>query len=221
MIRFEVLLESYLAGELSSEESREFAELLGQEDHRRTLEAHEGTARLLATVRRPALSASFTEEVLARLPERRRRWWDTIWEVLWTPRTLRWNLASALALSLVLAVTPFAWRTSARWTSVTLERRPVVTAVRFSLDAPGARHVSLSGDFNGWRTEELFLSDTTGRGHFSLALPLRPGRYAYMFVVDSTTWVTDPRADAYRDDGFGNRNAVVTIENTEGDHGAT
>ncbi len=226
MTRFEALLEGYLTGELSSEEEREFAELIVREDHRRILETHERTARLLAALGRPTLSSSFTEEVLARLPERRHRQWETIWEILWAPRVLRWNLASALALSLVLVatplvVTPLAWRTSARRTSVPSEQRLVVTAVRFTLDAPGARQVALAGDFNGWRTEEVFLSDTTGRGHFSGALPLKPGRYGYMFVVDSTMWVTDPRAEAYRDDGFGNLNAVITIENADQGHGET
>jgi hypothetical protein len=32
-----------------------------------------------------------------------------------------------------------------------------------------------------------------------------------MFVVDGATWTTDPHAEAYRDDGFGNQNAIVDI----------
>lgn len=39
----------------------------------------------------------------------------------------------------------------------------------------------------------------------------KPGAYAYMFVVDGDPWVTDPFADAYRDDGLGHRNAALRI----------
>jgi 1,4-alpha-glucan branching enzyme len=124
-------------------------------------------------------------------------------------------------LALVLAAVPLTWTTFSRRTPDVLERRSVVTVVRFSLDAAGARRVALAGDFNGWKPDEILLADTTGRGHFSVTLPLRPGRYAYMFVVDSATWVTDPRAEAHRDDGFGNLNAVVTIEDAGQDHGKT
>ncbi len=212
MTRFEELLEGKLAGELSHDENREFAALLMLDENRRAFEAHQQTVALLAGVERRAPSSSFTEEVLARLPDRRSRPWDTFWELLWAPRVVRWNVATALALSLVLVVTPLAWRALPSRTAVGPEPRPVVTLFRFSLNASGAQQVSLAGDFNGWRTDEIFLADVTGRGHFSVTLPLKPGRYAYMFVIDGATWMTDPRAEAYRDDGFGNKNALVNIE---------
>ncbi len=212
MTRFEELLEGKLAGELSPDENRELATLLMLDEHRRAFEAHEQTVALLAGVERQVPSSSFTEEVLARLPDRKSRPWDNVRELLWAPRVLRWNVASALALSLVLVVTALAWRTLPGRIGFGPEPRPVVTLFRFSLDAPRARQVALAGDFNGWRTDEIFLADVTGRGHFSVTLPLKPGRYAYMFVIDGATWMTDPRAEAYRDDGFGNKNALVNVE---------
>lgn len=219
MTRFEELLEGHLAGDLSSEEEREFTALLSREENRRLFDAHKETALLLGGLGRRAPSPSFTEEVLARLPERRPRPWETIWDFLWAPRALRWNLASALALGIVLVVAPLIWRTLPVPSPGTAERRPVVTLVRFGLYAPGAERVSLAGDFNGWRTDEIFLSDATGQGHFSVALPLKPGRYAYMFVIDGKTWVTDPGADGYRDDGFGHRNALVRVEEVAKENG--
>ncbi len=219
MTRFEELLEGHLAGDLSSEDERELTALLSQEENRRILEAHRETALLLGGLARRVPSPSFTEEVLAHLPERRTRPWETIRDLLFAPRALRWNLASALALGILLVVAPLVWRTLPVRPPVVAEPRHVATLVRFSLYAPGAERVSLAGDFNGWRTDEIVLSDATGRGHFSAALPLRPGRYAYMFVVDGKTWVTDPGADGYRDDGFGNRNALVRVEETGKDNG--
>jgi hypothetical protein len=216
MTRFEALLEGHLAGELGPEEEREFVALLAQEEHRRAFAAHERTAALLAGARRVVpLSPSFTEEVMARLPDRRTSLWEKALEILWARRALHWNLASALALGLVLAVAPLGWRALPDRGPAPTGPRPAATVIRFTLHAPGAERVSLVGDFNGWRSEEILLSDTSGRGHFSGALPLKPGRYAYMFVVDGTTWVTDPAAEDHRDDGFGNRNAVVTVSDIE------
>jgi len=215
MTRFEELLEGHLTGELAPEEEREFATLLAQEENRRTLAAHQNTAILLEGMGRLPLSPSFTEEVLARLPERRSPAWAKLWGILWATRALRWNLASAVALSLVLAVTPLVWRALTGPSAILTGRHPAVTVIRFTLHAPGAERVSLVGDFNGWRLDEISLSDTTGQGYFSGVLPLKPGRYAYMFVIDGTKWVTDPGAEGHRDDGFGNKNAVVTVNETQ------
>jgi hypothetical protein len=216
MTRFEALLEGHLAGELAPDEEREFAALLAREEHRGVFAAHQKTAALLEGARRvPPPSPSFTEEVMARLPDRRSPLWQRAWEIVWAPRVLRWNLASALAVSLVLAVAPLAWRALPSRSPSPAGPRAAATVIRFTLHAPGAERVSLVGDFNGWRSDEILLSDTTGRGYFSGALPLKPGRYAYMFVVDGTTWVTDPGAEGHRDDGFGNRNAVVTVNESE------
>src|SRR2546425_1092601 len=179
----------------------------------------EDVVRLFRAAARPQVpSPSFTEEVLARLPERTPGAWERLWEFVWTPRLARWNVASALALGMILIAIAVVGRGLPGSLPAAPEPRPVVTLFRFSLQAPGAERVSLAGDFNGWRTDEIFLADVTGRGQFSVTLPLTPGRYAYMFVVDGTTWVTDPRADAYRDDGFGNRNAVVTIDAAGSSH---
>lgn len=83
--------------------------------------------------------------------------------------------------------------------------------VRFVLPAAGAREVAVAGEFNDWDASRTPLNDDDGDGVFHTTLSLERGAYAYMFVVDGERWVTDPFADAYRDDGFGNRNAVLRI----------
>ena len=89
---------------------------------------------------------------------------------------------------------------------------PHAIPVRFVLPAPGARSVSVAGDFNGWRTDVVRLEDDDGDGVFVGSVELPPGSYAYMFVVDGERWVTDPYASNFRDDGFGNRNAVLRLD---------
>ena len=86
----------------------------------------------------------------------------------------------------------------------------VVVYVQFALDAPGAQSVSVAGDFEGWEASHP-LEDVDGDGIWTGRIALRPGVHAYMFLVDESTWMTDPRAQRYAEDGFGNRNAVLAV----------
>lgn len=82
--------------------------------------------------------------------------------------------------------------------------------VEFVLEAPDADSVAVAGDFTGWEPR-MALQDPDGDGVWSGRVPLRPGVHQYMFVVDGSEWVTDPHAQHYSSDGFGNRNAVLAI----------
>ncbi len=83
--------------------------------------------------------------------------------------------------------------------------------VQFELTAKGAQSVSVAGDFNGWSSETGMLRDSDGDGVWSGMVPVSPGTHKYMFIVNGSEWVTDPRADAYVDDGFGMSNAVIGV----------
>ena len=85
-----------------------------------------------------------------------------------------------------------------------------VVYVQFALEAPGASSVAVAGDFDGWEGSSV-LEDVDGDGIWTGRIPVRPGVHAYMFLVDGSTWVTDPRADRYAEDGFGNRNAILAV----------
>jgi hypothetical protein len=82
--------------------------------------------------------------------------------------------------------------------------------VQFLLEAPSARSVAVAGDFNGW-SADLVLTDPDGDGVWTGRVALEPGVHQYMFVIDGSQWMSDPRADRYVDDGFGNRNALLVI----------
>jgi hypothetical protein len=86
----------------------------------------------------------------------------------------------------------------------------LVVYVQFALEAPGAQSVAVAGDFDGWEGSHT-LEDVDGDGVWTGRIPLRPGVHAYMFLVDGTDWMTDPRAQRYQEDGFGNRNAVLAV----------
>jgi 1,4-alpha-glucan branching enzyme len=86
----------------------------------------------------------------------------------------------------------------------------VVVYAQFALEAPGAASVAVAGDFDEWEGEHR-LTDLDGDGIWTGRVPVSPGVHAYMFLVDDATWMTDPRAERYAEDGFGNRNAVLAV----------
>lgn len=66
--------------------------------------------------------------------------------------------------------------------------------VEFRLRAPKAKAVELIGDFNGWKPGALPLSRADA-GAWELMLPLPPGAYRYLFLVDGQAQA-DPGARA-------------------------
>ena len=89
-----------------------------------------------------------------------------------------------------------------------------VVYVQFVFEAPGATSVSLAGDFSDWEAS-VTLTDQNEDGLWTARVAIRPGVYGYMFLIDGTEWQTDPWADRYQDDGFGNRNAVLAVAASE------
>ncbi|MCA9669853.1 MAG: isoamylase early set domain-containing protein, partial [Myxococcales bacterium] len=133
---------------------------------------------------------------------------------------LAWSLtrAPAPAPSTRLAKSPAAPATAPKHAAPCVTPRAVtpntaapVYVYRFVLRAPSARRVALVGDFNGWKAQQTLLRDDNGDGTWSVTLRLSPGRYRYKFLVDGQRWVVDPDAPASASDGFGGRNAVITL----------
>lgn len=83
--------------------------------------------------------------------------------------------------------------------------------VRLVLLEPRARAVTVVGDFNGWDPARTPLAKAQG-GAFHVTLPLKPGRYHYMYVVDGKQWMADPFAAETSLDGFGSQNSVLDVE---------
>ncbi|MEJ2679705.1 MAG: isoamylase early set domain-containing protein, partial [Gemmatimonadota bacterium] len=99
---------------------------------------------------------------------------------------------------------------NAQLTSTGGANHPVIY-VQFVYVDPSATSVAVAGDFNNWDPHRNMLQDAGGDGMWTGMLPLSPGVHKYMFVVDGNRWVTDPRADSYVDDGFGGRDALLSI----------
>ena len=98
----------------------------------------------------------------------------------------------------------------------TPETSPICSAeVQFSLRISDskAHTVAIAGDFNGWSPQANILEDPEGDGIWTGTLKLEPGKYEYMFVMDGEKWFPDPNALRYVKDGFGNKNAILEINN--------
>lgn len=173
-------------------------ELLSNDDAR--LEAWLARAPL------PPASPAFCARVMRAIEHRPLPWHARLRRFLFAPRPLQWNVAglaaAAAGLVAIAVVAP-----------PLIERGPAdpvtVATVRFEYRAPGARQVSLAGDFSQWQARVPLRKKADGT--WVAELPLAPGNYEYVFVVDGERWVADPRAASYREDGFGNRNAVLSV----------
>lgn len=75
-----------------------------------------------------------------------------------------------------------------------------------------AASVALSGDFTGWSLNG-FIFRKEKNGGWRCEIPLLPrGRYAYKFVVDRQSWISDPRNPHRQPDGFEGFNSIMEIE---------
>ena len=169
---------------------------------------------------RPAVPGQFVAGVMDRIaPEA--SVWQRLTTSFWQPHTLKWNMAGALATAAVAVLivgalvarpgTP-ASSDSPGTASAGATDAPVL--VRLVVLQPEARTVDVAGDFNGWDPTRTPL-EQTATGAWTVTIPLQPGRYEYMFVVDGKQWVGDPFAVEQADDGFGSRNAVLDVRPAE------
>jgi Carbohydrate-binding module 48 (Isoamylase N-terminal domain) len=119
-------------------------------------------------------------------------------------RTARWVLPIAGCIALLLGVGSFVLQSR-------LASQSSEVMVHFTLEAPSASHVSLAGDFNGWRPGELKLK-TGPNGVWEITVALRRGAiYTYDFLIDGERWVPDPHSESRVDDGFGGVSSVLKL----------
>jgi hypothetical protein len=156
-------------------------------------------ARVMAAVRRPPPSVSLRA-----------------WAWLREPRTVAVSplggLAMAAGMAGILLVGTISRQPSAVSRQEAVSRQPsaVSASVTFVLVAPEARSVALAGDFNDWDAARVLMRRGAS-GLWTVDLPLTPGRYRYVFVVDGRRFVADPAAPRAVGDDFGTPTSVVTI----------
>ena len=216
--RGEVLIQRFVDDELTRDERLELLDHISQDDtlrgRLRTLERLVTAARALTPVSVPP---RLVARALDRLPGRAAGPLATFHRALLRPRAFQWNPAQALAAAAGLALLAV-WAYPARRpappipqpTHWTVASGPTVL-VRFVLVNDQAASVSVAGDFNGWNPARTPLK-RTGSGAWTVTVPMRPGRYNYMYVVNGQEWIPDPTAGEASLDGFGAENSVLNVE---------
>jgi hypothetical protein len=136
---------------------------------------------------------------------------ERIRSFLFGSRVLRWNVATVMAgFAVIVAAFLFIRLHDSGMPVVPGPDGARAVTVRLTFYAPRANQVAVAGTFNKWTAGSDLMERRDG-GLWTIDLNLTPGRYTYMFVLDGTAWVTDPGAESYQDDGFGNRNAILKV----------
>ena len=84
----------------------------------------------------------------------------------------------------------------------------------FRLDGHGgASTVWLTGSFNSWGGDPTagaveLVKD--GDGVWTVMQTMDAGSHQYKFIVDNTSWISDPANPNFVDDGFGGKNSIYT-----------
>ena len=155
----------------------------------------------------------FTQNLMAKISQEeiqiQTSWIDNLKKRISIPR-FSFRLAGAAAVAVLVVFLAFTFIFN------TPDNYPICSAeVQFSLKINDnkAHTVAIAGDFNGWNPQTNLLEDPEEDGIWTGTLKLEPGRYEYMFVLDGEKWFPDPNALRYVKDGFGNKNAILEINN--------
>ncbi len=88
--------------------------------------------------------------------------------------------------------------------------KKVPEGVLFTLDAPGATFVTVTGEFTDWSREGIALARDPKDGIWKTVVNIRPGRYEYRFIVDGK-WCRDPANSQVIRNDFGQENSLLTV----------
>ncbi len=93
---------------------------------------------------------------------------------------------------------------------VAKETQEFLAYAQFTLRAPAARSVYVTGSFNDWSLDESCRMAQEGNS-WSLRLPLKPGVYKYQFIVDGK-WQEDPENKLTERNSFGDINSLIEVK---------
>jgi hypothetical protein len=83
--------------------------------------------------------------------------------------------------------------------------------IRFVFFDDDAESVEIAGDFSDWNPVPLSRDYMGDKVVWTGLVLVNRGENRYMFVRNGDEWITDPLATVQRDDGFGNKNAVLYL----------
>ena len=93
------------------------------------------------------------------------------------------------------------------------ERLPKLSEVLFKLNAPEAKEVYITGDFNNWKLDENTRMSAEN-GNWMKKLNLRLGSYRYRFVIDGK-WTEDPDNPTKEVNPYGEMDSLIDVKLTQ------
>lgn len=231
------MLRKYLDNELSEDQEKEVLHIIAEDPEMREMLRFE--RQLDDAVPELDFSAQyevpgdFTDRVMHRIEQeepvhseagtlQKVRNWAAL---LWKPQTVTWRPAYGMALAVISVLVMFSPLYLVPYKSSEPESvapssptvQQVSTAsrekvwVRFVYVDENAESIAVAGDFNNWEAEPLTKQQVNGEQVWTGLVPMKRGEHRYMFVKNGSKWVTDPMAPVHREDGFGNKNAVIYL----------
>ena len=88
--------------------------------------------------------------------------------------------------------------------------RVVEEGILFSIDAPSAESVYLTGEFANWSRNGISMTRDSYNGLWQVTLHLEPGEYEYRFIVDGN-WIRDPKNNDTVVNEFGQENSLLIV----------
>ncbi len=155
------------------------------------------------------------EAIMGRIqPKKRSRWqsWMRRIQTPWTVMPLR-AMPAAVALLLIAGGLAVWLQGHPGGSPLPPPGRAVLKPIDLVLDWPAAGKVAVIGSFNHWNPDGYQMHRDTPGGPWRLKLELSQGRYAYAFLIDDQWIVPDPHSLLQQDDGFGNLNSALIVEN--------
>jgi hypothetical protein len=232
------LLRKYLDGELSSDEEKEALHIIAEdEDLRSMLRFEQQINSILSpgkdTLTSPEVPENFSESVMQEIRKSEESTAGIIprlkgrFQELWEPKKVQWRPVYSMAVA-VLVIFTFMYplfitettqqpvKQAANMQDMDQSVQQVSTGagevmLRFVYIDDEANSVAVAGDFSNWEPIELTKQQVNGEQVWSGMVPMSRGEHNYMFIKDGSKWITDPMAPVTRDDGFGNKNAVVYL----------
>jgi Carbohydrate-binding module 48 (Isoamylase N-terminal domain) len=147
----------------------------------------------------------------------RARWWKRLTYVAVGAAACAAGFLARGIVQRTIPMAPLAAASHAGAFGQDLELTANVTSVvhplawQFVFHDPNAHSVAMVADFNGWNPDATPLVREPGSSLWSVIVPVMPGRHAYAFVVDDTSFLLDPNAAVTRDPDLGTKESVVVV----------
>ncbi|TVR32291.1 MAG: hypothetical protein EA390_05435 [Balneolaceae bacterium] len=228
----EELFRQYLDGELSSEEEIRALHMIAENEEMRELLSFERTLfQTFSGEPDPesfTVPANFSDSVMDRIAQKqpevkKEKQEGGVILSLFKPKNIAIRPVYAMAAILLLSfgfgymllneseqemfASAYETEASAQLVSET-ESEVWIRFVYFDEDAES---IEVAGDFSDWDPVALSREFVGDKQVWTGLIPVTRGEHRYMFVKDGEEWITDPLAAMQRDDGFGNKNAVLYL----------